>query len=164
MKPLQGQGDPVRHGGVGAAIVGQTNRLNQEGLVSVSLLHVDTAENIFPQTLRPGSPEARCHKTAKQKFHEKYSQGTWVAQSVKRQTSAQVMISPLVSLSPASGSVRTAQGLEPASDSVFPSLSVPPPLTLCVCVCVCVCVCMCVSPPFTKINIKRIIKPLPVSS
>ena len=38
-------------------------------------------------------------------------------------TSAQVMISWFVSLSPTSGSVLTAQSLEPVSDSVFPSLS-----------------------------------------
>ena len=37
----------------------------------------------------------------------------------------------LVSLSPASGSVLTAQSLEPASDSVSPSPSVPPLLMLC---------------------------------
>ena len=49
--------------------------------------------------------------------------GAWVAQSVKRPTSAQVMISQFVSSSPASGSVLTAQSLEPASYSVFPSLS-----------------------------------------
>ena len=49
--------------------------------------------------------------------------GTWVAQSVKRLTSAQVLISRSVSLSPASGSVLTAQSLEPVSDSVSPSLS-----------------------------------------
>ena len=48
-----------------------------------------------------------------------------MAQSVKRPTSAQVMISPFMNLSPTSGSVLTAQGLEPASDSVSPSLSVP---------------------------------------
>ena len=36
------------------------------------------------------------------------SGGAWVAQSVERLTSAQVMISPSVSLSPASGSVLTA--------------------------------------------------------
>ena len=52
--------------------------------------------------------------------------GTWVAQSVKHLTSARVMISRLVSLSPASGSVLTAQSLEPALDSVSPSLSAPP--------------------------------------
>ena len=53
--------------------------------------------------------------------------GTWVAQSVKRPTSAQVMISPSVSSSPTSGSLLIAQSLEPASDSVSPSLSAPPP-------------------------------------
>ena len=48
--------------------------------------------------------------------------GTWVAQLVKQLTSAQVMISPSMSSSPASGSVLTAQSLEPVSDSVSPSL------------------------------------------
>ena len=43
---------------------------------------------------------------------------------VKRLTSAQVMISWFVSSSPTSGSVLTAGSLEPASDSVSPSLSV----------------------------------------
>ena len=42
---------------------------------------------------------------------------------VERPTSAQV-----VGSSPASGSVLTAQSREPASDSVSPSLSAPPPL------------------------------------
>ena len=51
--------------------------------------------------------------------------GAWMAQSVKRLTSAQVMISQSVSLSPTSGSVLTAQSLEPAADSVSPSLSFP---------------------------------------
>ena len=49
-----------------------------------------------------------------------------MTQSVKRPTSAQVMISQSVSSSPVSGSVLTAQSLEPASDSVSPSLSAPP--------------------------------------
>ena len=47
-----------------------------------------------------------------------------MAQSVKRPTLAQVMISRSVSSSPASGlsgSVPTAQGLKPTSDSVSPS-------------------------------------------
>ena len=48
--------------------------------------------------------------------------GTWVAQSVKRPTLAQVMISQSRSLSPTPGSVLTAQSLEPASHSVSPSL------------------------------------------
>ena len=51
--------------------------------------------------------------------------GAWVAQSVERLTSAQVMILWFVSSSPASGCVPTAQSLEPASDSVSPSLSAP---------------------------------------
>ena len=55
----------------------------------------------------------------------------WMAQSIKHLTSTQVMISWFMSLSPTSGSVLTAQSLEPASDSVSPSLSASPPLTLC---------------------------------
>ena len=58
------------------------------------------------------------------------SWGTWVAQSVKRPTSVQVTISRSVSSSPTSGSGLTAQSLEPASDSVSPSLSAPPPFVL----------------------------------
>ena len=42
----------------------------------------------------------------------------WMAQSVEPPTSAQVMISLSMSSSPASGSVLTAQSLQPASDSV----------------------------------------------
>ena len=54
--------------------------------------------------------------------------GTWVAQSVKHQTLAQVMISRFLGSSPTSGSVLTAQSPEPPSDSVSPSLSAHPPL------------------------------------
>ena len=54
-----------------------------------------------------------------------------MAQSVERLTSAQVMISRSMSLSPVSGSVLTAQSLEPAFDSVSPSLSAPNPLAFC---------------------------------
>ena len=53
--------------------------------------------------------------------------GTWVAQSVGRLTSAQVMMSRFVGSGPPSGSVLTAPSLEPASDSV--SLSLCPCLT-----------------------------------
>ena len=56
--------------------------------------------------------------------------GAWVAQLVKCLTSAQVTISWFVGSSPASGSMLTAQSLEPASDSVSPSLSAPLPLVL----------------------------------
>ena len=48
--------------------------------------------------------------------------GAGLVQSVKRPTSAQVMISQSMSSSPASGSVLTAQSLEPVSDSESPSL------------------------------------------
>ena len=57
--------------------------------------------------------------------------GAWVAQSVKRPTLAQVMISWFVSSSPALGSGLMAQSLEPVSDSVSPSLSAPRPFMLC---------------------------------
>ena len=50
--------------------------------------------------------------------------GAWVAQSVKHPTSARVVISRFVSSSPSLGSVLTAQSVEPASNSVPPSLSV----------------------------------------
>ena len=48
-----------------------------------------------------------------------------MAQSVKHPTSVQVLISWFLSSSPKSGSVLTAQSLETASDSVFPSFSAP---------------------------------------
>ena len=51
--------------------------------------------------------------------------------SVERLTSAQVTILRSVSLSPVSGSGLMAQSLEPAFDSVSPSLSAPPPFMLC---------------------------------
>ena len=57
--------------------------------------------------------------------------GAWAAHSVKRLTSAWVMISQFVSLSPASGSVLSALSLELASDSVSHSLSATPPLVHC---------------------------------
>ena len=76
-----------------------------------------------------------------------YHSGRLVAQSVKCPTSAQVMISQLKSSSPASGSVLTAQSLEPASDSVSPPLSAPPLPILRVCVCVCL--------SLSKINIEK---------
>ena len=56
-----------------------------------------------------------------------------MAQSVKHPTSAQVMISRFMNSSPTSGSVLTAQSLEPASDSVSPSVSALPTLVLSLC-------------------------------
>ena len=57
--------------------------------------------------------------------------GAWVVQSVKHPTLAQAMISWFMGSSPVLGSVLTAQSLKPASDSMSPSLSAPPPLALC---------------------------------
>ena len=54
--------------------------------------------------------------------------GTWVAQSVVHPTSARVVISRSVSSSPTLGFC--AGVVEPASDSMSPSLSAPPPFTL----------------------------------
>ena len=48
-----------------------------------------------------------------------------MAQLVKHRTLTQVMISPFMNSSPKSGSMLTAQSLEPPSDSVSPSLSLP---------------------------------------
>ena len=48
-----------------------------------------------------------------------------MAQSVKPPTLAQIMISQFMSSSPILGYVLTAQTLEPASDSVSPTLSAP---------------------------------------
>ena len=60
--------------------------------------------------------------------------GTWVAQLVKHPTLAQVTISQLVSLSPASGSVLTAQilclPLSAPSPPLLPSLPLPLSLSL----------------------------------
>ena len=49
-----------------------------------------------------------------------------MVQLIEHPTLAQVMILQLVSSSPALGSVLTAQSLEPASDSVSPSLCPSP--------------------------------------
>ena len=66
-----------------------------------------------------------------QAYTYKSSWASWVAQLVGCLTLAQVMISQYVGSSPMSGSVLTAQSLEPASDSVSPSLSAPTLLVLC---------------------------------
>ena len=58
-------------------------------------------------------------------------QGAWVVQSVGHLTSAQVIISRFMGWSPVPGSVLTVQSLESASDSVSPSLPVPPLPALC---------------------------------
>ena len=69
--------------------------------------------------------------------------GTWVAQSVGRPTSSQVMISQFVSSSPVLGSVLTAQSLELLWILCLP-LSLPLPCS------------HSVSLSLSKINIKKI--------
>ena len=69
-------------------------------------------------------------KREEQEARQKQRRGAWVGQLVRRLTLAQVMISLSVGSSPISGSVMTIQSLEPALDSVSPSLSAPPLLVL----------------------------------
>ena len=79
-------------------------------------VHKTDSWGIFPVRYRTS------HKATLRKQHV----GRLGAQSVKHSTLAQVMISRFVALSPVLGSVLTAQSLEPALDSVSPSLSALP--------------------------------------
>ena len=72
-----------------------------------------------------------CGKVVSSGIKSDSVRGAWVAQSVERPISAQVMISRFVGSSPTLDSGLTARSLEPTSDSVSPSLSAPPLLTLC---------------------------------
>ena len=76
-------------------------------------------------------PRPTIHKDQPSIIKSRIYVGTSVAQLVKCPTSTRVMISRFMGSSPTSGSVLTAQSLEPLSDSVSPSLSTPPPLMLC---------------------------------
>ena len=93
---------------------------------SGSPLSVQSLLWILRPHLSPSLPRSRSFSLSKMNTHW----GAWAAQSVKRPTSAQVMISRFVSSSPASGSALTARSLEPASDSVSPFLSAPSPVVL----------------------------------
>ena len=91
---------------------------------------------------RVGSPITLLMKVISKALQKRVGDGApgWLSQlSVHlwlMMTSAQVVISGFMSsspsspTSPASGSVLTAQSLEPPSDSLFPSLSAPTPLVL----------------------------------
>ena len=72
-------------------------------------------------------------ETNQYKHKDMQERGTWVPRLVKCQTSPKVMISRFMGSRPPSGSVLTAQSLEPVSHSVSPSLSASSPLTLCPC-------------------------------
>ena len=114
---------------------GLKNTLNQQNLTDIYRPLCSTTDyTCFPSThgtfsrivcmLNPNT----CINTLLRNWNYR---GAWVAQLVERPTSAQVMISQSVSSSPTSGSVLTAQSPGPASDSVSPSLSAPPPFMLC---------------------------------
>ena len=75
-------------------------------------------------------PHVRLHAEHGACLRFTLSQDAWVAQSVKHPTWVQTMISQFLSLSLPSGSVLTAQSLDPASDSVSVSLCAPFLLTL----------------------------------
>ena len=68
----------------------------------------------------------RCNKPPT-KFNKHEKRGTWVTQSVKHLTLAQVMISWFVGSSPTSGSVLTAQSLV---QILCLLVSAPPPIVL----------------------------------
>ena len=85
-----------------------------------SLQHLTTQISLHPGAhfLNPQVLESQCWR------------GAWVAQSVERPTSAQVMISQFVGSSLTTGSVLTARRLEPASDCVSLSLCPSPARSL----------------------------------
>ena len=95
-------------------------RGNQSKTVSKTTQRADGSQGQIPGTWKPFSILHHFH------IKDVSCWGAWVAQSVTRPTSAQVMISRSVGSSPVSGSVLTAQSLEPVSDSVSPSFSDPP--------------------------------------
>ena len=89
-------------------------------------------ESVVPNSLGGATGAKDLHHQRGHSFIiHKNTEGSWVAQLLKRGTSAQAMVSRSVSSRPASRSALTAQTPKPASDSVSPSLSVPPPLMLC---------------------------------
>ena len=111
------------------AVLGTRELLNQE--------HDRIVKNPqHPQAVNTcrteGTRVVRAQSTGDCLVLKKCLRGAWVAQSVERPTSAQVRISQFVSSSSSSvsGSMLTAQSLEPISDSVSPSLSAPPLLML----------------------------------
>ena len=79
--------------------------------------------------LRTGAGNRCCSRTG-EVLKVALCWGTWVVQSVKHPTSAQVMISLFVSSSPASGSVLTAQSLELLRILCLPLSLLLPPLML----------------------------------
>ena len=105
--------------------------------------HPQTPELKWQHSPRPSTVSLQQTSLSTTVFSKSCSRGAWVAQSVKRLTLAHVMILWSMSSSPKSGSVLTVWSLEPALDSVSPSLSAPPPLMFGL------------SPSSSKISIKK---------
>ena len=95
--------------------------------LAVSVGQVDGGRRLGQGASSPTLPRSG---RSSEEFKSLNLRGSWVAQSVKCSTSAQVKISPFVGLSPKSVSVLTSWRLEPSSDSVSPSLSLSLPHSL----------------------------------
>ena len=96
--------------------------------IRLSAVSTEPALDPLSLSLYPSPPLTHALSSLSNKLKKTQSQGAWVAQLVKHPTLAQVMISYFMSLSPTSGSVLTSQSLDPALDSMSPSLSAPPQL------------------------------------
>ena len=102
----------------------------ERGTNSTSLNLPEEAQAAARHPLNGGGPQV-CEQRRPEgislgaAFKRSGFRGARGAQSVERPTWAQVVISQLVGSSPTSGSVPTARSLEPASDPVSPSLSLP---------------------------------------
>ena len=123
-------------GGTGFSVPGLFENERERYLIVTCSSSPASGSGLMAQSLESVSDSVSPSLSAPPPFmlclsHPKINRGAWVAQLVKRLTSAQVTISRSVGLSPASGSGLMAQSLEPASGSVSPSLSAPPPLALC---------------------------------
>ena len=92
--------------------------------------HLLSTELSLGSQIGSGSERVRVTDLVRE-FQDKtnLTRDAWVAQSVKRLTLAEVMISWFVGSSPMSGSVLTAWSLGPALDSVSPILCPSPTCT-----------------------------------
>ena len=95
-------------------------------------LHFKISVNFFKTNKQKiklfSDASASCHTACV--LRKCYQSGARVAPLDKHPTSAQIMIARFVGSSPTWGSVLIAQSLDPASDSVYPSISLSAPLPL----------------------------------
>ena len=94
-------------------------------LTWLMMLSVSPRADWANESASTGSKSTNMSDMEKHNLEVWFPWGTLGAQWVRPRTRAHVLISRFVGSSPASGSVRTAQSLEPASDSVAPSLPLP---------------------------------------